>query len=394
MARPTRLAQPLHAVSLLLALAAVPTVASARRGASDPSPAPGAEAGVCPKVLDAHAPPGGVLQLTVSLTEPTPILHVLGNISFEGVGSVMGVALFSASGAQSDVAGTAVLSGGGLTLQATSPTSEFGTDPTQPILTVAIDVPPDTPLGTTGPLAIDPASSLWLDPTGQPYTENVKNGTFVIAEGPSIRNVSPGGGLLPAGSAVVVEGVGFQPGAVVELDGVPVASTTFVSDREIDTTISADADLYGRGVSVRNPDGSRARYYAYLRTAWLARSARPLLAATDPIFAPRAVTAATYANAAGPAQFLALAIQNPASSDANVTVELRSAASDVLASAAVPLPARTKVARDVSELFGAAAPPPDGTVVVTSDVPVQVLGMVGDDAAGTVAPFTPAATTP
>ena len=44
----------------------------------------------------------------------------------------------------------------------------------------------------------------------------------------SIDSVTPGGGLLPAGTTVRIEGRGFTPSAVVEIEGVVVRSTRFV----------------------------------------------------------------------------------------------------------------------------------------------------------------------
>jgi hypothetical protein len=206
--------------------------------------------------------------------------------------------------------------------------------------------------------------------------------------------VFPGGGFLPAGTAASVRGVGFQPGAIVEIDGVEVSRTTFVSDTEVLATIAAGADLYGRAVRVTNPDLTRAKYTSYLRAAPLAPSARPLLAATIPLFSPQAFASATFANRAATGQFLAVALQNPSANPADVTVELLSPAGAVVASGALSLPPRTRISREVSEIFGGMAAPAGGFLVVQSSVPVQVLGIIGDDAVGRVMPFGPALAIP
>jgi hypothetical protein len=188
--------------------------------------------------------------------------------------------------------------------------------------------------------------------------------------------------------------MGFLPGAVVEIDDVPVAATTFVSSTELQATIAAPANLYGRDVKVVNPDSSRASYYAYPRTAWLAPSAHPLLAATDPIFSPQRFSRGVWANTAGAGQFLALALQNAVgTAPANVTVELRTA-TRLVASTPVVLPAMSRVERDLSELFPRTVVPPDAVLAVRSDVPVQMLGMLGDDRTGTIAPLTPSLAIP
>jgi hypothetical protein len=341
------------------------------------------------KVLDSSAPPGGVIQLDLALTEPAPIVTAIFDLIFDPtLGPVLGAALFSPDGALSDVIGTAVPGTGRITVRAKSPSVRFGLTPADaPIVSVALAVPPTALVGTSGALAIDTASSLWLDPTGQPYGQLVdSNGTFVIAGALSVHDVSPGLGLLPPGSTVAVQGVGFEPGAIVEIDGVPVASTAVVSAMEIDVTIAVAADLYGRIVTVRNPDLTSASTYAYPRTVWLAPSARPLLAVTEPIFSPQTFSGAVYANAASGGQFLGVALQNASAGPANVTLVLRSA-SGVLASTTLALPPLTRISREVTELFEGTAAPADAVLTIRSDVPVQMLAVVGDDAAGSVVPL-------
>jgi hypothetical protein len=348
--------------------------------------------GLSIRVLDASAPPGGTIQLTVTLTEPKPIVTGSAALSFDALllGPVMGLALYSPSGTLSDAAGAGVIRGNQLSLRSTSPSAELGTGIAVPLLTVTIGVRPDAPAGSMGILALDPAASLWLDPNGQPYPQQVRSGTFQVGGTISISDVSPAMGSLPAGSTVIVRGMGFQPGALAEVDGVRVASTTVVDSTEVQVVIADAADLYGRRVRVRNPDLSRAAYYAYLRAAWLGQSARTLLAATVPIFSPRTLTGAFFPNSAAPGQFLALALQNPGAGPAEVAVELRSSARELLASTAVTLPPRTRIAREVSELFSGATAPANGFMVVRSSAPVQMLGLVGDDAAGSVQPLSPA----
>jgi hypothetical protein len=358
--------------------------AAARAQVVDPYPA-----AVWLNVPDSSAPPGGVIQLDLALTEPAPIVTAMFDLIFDPtLGPVLGAALFSPAGALSDVIGTAVPGAGRLTVRTSSPSAQFGlTAAHAPIVSVALAVPPTALVGTSGAVAIDTASSLWLNPDSQPYGQLVdRNGTFVIGGTLSVQDVSPGLGLLPAGSTVAVRGVGFEPGAIVEIDGVPVASTAVVSATEIDVAIAVDADLYGRSLTVRNPDLTSATTLAYPRTAWLAPSARPLLAATEPIFSPQTFFGAVYANAASGSQFLGVALQNASAGPANVTLALRSAAG-LIASTTLALPPLTRISREVSELFEGTAAPADAVLGVSSDVPVQMLGVVGDDAAGSVAPL-------
>ena len=57
----------------------------------------------------------------------------------------------------------------------------------------------------------------------------------------------------------------------------------------------------------------------------------------------------------------------------------------VLGSFSLPLPGLSKITRDLAELF-ADAPTGAVAVSVTSNRPIQMLGLLGDDAAGDVVP--------
>src|SRR2546425_11604478 len=93
-------------------------------------------AGVSLKVLDASAPPGGTIQLEVTITEPKPIATGSGLFSLDPAvfGSVMGVALYDPNGALSDAAGTAGPNGKPLKGRKTSPQSSFGATTAGPLL--------------------------------------------------------------------------------------------------------------------------------------------------------------------------------------------------------------------------------------------------------------------
>ncbi|MFL5311118.1 MAG: hypothetical protein ACJ79H_11755 [Myxococcales bacterium] len=351
---------------------------------------PETSTGVSLKILSATAPAGGTMQLALTLTEPKPISTGSARFSLDSavLDPVMGVALYGPGGSQSDAVGAAVVNGGTVTVRTVSPSSNFGLDNAVPILAVTIGVNPAAPAGAQSKLVLDPVASSWTDPSGVPYApQQIKNGSFEVGGTLSINDVVPGMGMLPAGSTVVVRGMGFQQGAIAEIDGVSVASTAVVSNTEIDATIAVSADMYGRRVTIRNPDLTRTSYRAYLRTAWLGRSTRSLLAQTDPIFSPQALTGAFFTPTAAAGDFFGLALQNPAATSADVTVELRSSSAGSIATTALTLPATTRMSRDMSELFPGQSVPADASLVVRSSSAVQMLGLLGDEAAGTVEPI-------
>src|SRR5260370_19310846 len=65
------------------------------------------------KILDAISPPGGTIQLSVTLTEPKPIVTGSTLLTFDPalLAPAMGFALHTPSGALSDAAGAAVVRG-------------------------------------------------------------------------------------------------------------------------------------------------------------------------------------------------------------------------------------------------------------------------------------------
>ncbi|MFL5455896.1 MAG: IPT/TIG domain-containing protein [Myxococcales bacterium] len=349
--------------------------------------------GLSLKVLSRTAPPDGTAQLTVALTEPEPIATGCGSFVTPGLpfDNVLGAALFTASGAPSDVAGAAVIDGTAVRVQAISPSGDFGTSLTgDPIAVVTFHVSPTAVPGDAGKMTLDP-SSLFFDPAGLAYVDQIKPATFDVGGSVSIDNVIPGSGFLPAGSTVTVLGTGFVPGTTVEVDGVPV-DETFVSANRIDLVTGIGAEFHGRRIRAKNPDAFRASYYSYMRATRVGESALPLLARTMPIFPTTAASTSFVPVSAGAGQFFALAVQNPNPGSATFSVDL-STADGPIASTTLTLPPRSKIAREVSELVGIAAPA-GSFLSVSSDQPVQVIGLVGDDAASSVAPVLPSLTFP
>ena len=352
-----------------------------------PSIALAAGDSICLPVLNETVPPGKSIQLALPANDPTPIIVDLFG-SGADLGAVQGVPL---SGAP-DAAGTAVIDGNSLVIRTVSPSATL--EPSSaPMIAVTIPVPDQAPVGTTASLTPDPAALLGLDPFGNPCVlDPLDPVSSVVERKVAITDVLPGGGFLPAGSLVAVVGIGFQPEAQVLIDGVAVTSTSWVDSSRIEVVTEVEAQLDGRSVSVINPDRTGATYVSYLRATDLGKSARPLLAATEAIFPVQTQSSAVFvAPASG--TFFGLALQNPEPADSIVSVELWDAGS-VVASASLALPPRTKVSREVSELFPDVVPGPGSFFQLTATVPVQMLGLSGNENDGSVTPVLPALASP
>ncbi len=344
----------------------------------------------CLPVVDTTAPAGSfpLKVLVADPTDPTPIIIDLQSIGLPGFGAVQGVTLPGAP----DAAGTALTVGTSLVIRTVAPSATLG-PAYAPMLAMNVAAPTTAWVRITATQTLDPAASS-LDALGNPKAcvLNPLPVTSVANGAVSINDVLPGGGLLSAGSLVAVVGIGFQPGSLVSIDGVAPASVSWVDSTRIEVVTAVDAQLEGSTVSVNNPDGTGATYLSYLRTTELGKSARPLLAATQAIFPAQGRASGLFA-APSSGTFLGLALQNPDPADAIVSVALWNAGS-VVASASLVLPSRTRISREVSELLPGIIPDAGSSFTVTATVPVRMLGLSGDETAGSVTPVLPGVASP
>jgi uncharacterized protein (TIGR03437 family) len=259
-------------------------------------------------------------------------------------------------------------------------------------MTVVVATKPGLAAGTSQQVKINPDGSFWANLLGQNYSGTVKPGTITIGGSLSVSNVVPGAGLLPAGFVVKLLGSGFDSSTQVVVDEV-LLSTVFVNSGEIDLKLAQQTDMQGERIRVRNKD-SQVTYFSYLRATPLpGSSGRPLLAATTPIFANPLPLGFLATGTSG--SYTGLALQNTSLSTVDVSLDLLSASGQVLASSSVQLPSGSRHVREVSELFPGTASIPAGSVVrVTPKSPIQMLGLIGDDTAKTVAPLSLSTTAP
>jgi len=198
-----------------------------------------------------------------------------------------------------------------------------------------------------------------------------------------------------------------QAGATVLMDGSSaVIRTAFLPDPaglpsdSIAVTISVPGDAPAGAtvnvppaVSVTNPDPAVATSDTSPRTTDLGVSPIPLLASTVAIFPVQTQSSAVFAPPAS-GTFFALALQNPAPDASVVSVDLRDASGLPVASATLTLPSLTKVSSEVSQLFPGVVAGAGSVLAVTTSVPVQMLGISGNQNDGTVRPVLPAPASP
>jgi IPT/TIG domain-containing protein len=252
---------------------------------------------------------------------------------------------------------------------------------------IATPIGADAVVGSQFPLSIDLANSFWLDAFGQPYPQEIKPGTLTIGGTINISNVVPGGGFQPAGATVSIFGMGFTVDARVAMEGVNLTTTDYqvVSPNQIDVILPDGLRMDGVRVRVKNKIGETAQYFSYLRAQPLGQSGNALVNRCYPLFSRTTYTSASLAWTRNATTFTALAAQNPRASSADITVEMLSATNQVMGSFTFPLPPTSKITRDLTDFF-AQAPVDAVSVHVTSTQRVQLLGLLGDTAAGAVVP--------
>jgi len=350
---------------------------------------PPAFAGVELRIADETVPPGGMLQLKVQITEPKPISKGGQRARFNAnfLGPVQGIHLFSPSG---DASGTAVLSKGAAHFSLGSPLSSMGNAIDYPILTIAMPVKPTAKPGQTATLALDPSLSRLVDPNGQDYSVLLTNGTLTVGGTLSISNIVPGGGLVPAGTKIAILGMGFQADSKIQVNEATLATQTYVSANEIDVTLTADTNMTSRRIRIVNQStNEKVTYYSYQRTTAIGKSTHALVANTVPLFASTTWSLAYFKPVLNGSQFSGLALENPTPQTVNVRLQLFASNGTLLKAKTVQLLPNKRFSRDLVELFTGVMPGTGTSLKVTSPVAIPMLGLLGDDALGTVDPVDP-----
>lgn len=332
------------------------------------------------------AAPGGMAQVKVFITEPTPVSTGGGSYTFDAYASVDGIALMNEL---EDVAGIALVRGTQVNLSFTSPSATFGMDPDYPVLTVAGRIPANAAVGVKYPLVFDASSLQVYDASGNLYAIEAKAGHLITAPGVSIHDVVPGSAVVPAGGTVTIRGSSFDPRTEIKFKEVRLSGVTYVSPNEIRVTVATTTHMHGQMIRAANPDGTRSVYFSYQRTRADSPSTDPVLQFAVPLVPPAAVTAAEVGfPAAALATTYGIGVQNIETADAAITFTLVDAAGNVVTTADALLPPSRYIVRELSELFGV-APDAACTVRVSSSVPVQVIGATADQTAGTASPILP-----
>jgi hypothetical protein len=330
------------------------------------------------RVTNEIAPPGGMVQIKVLLTSPKPITtgNMWVDFSSGFFDSVDGIALFSNTG---DVVGAAVVDNDHFNVRLTSPHGTFGTNTDYPLLTAAFRLSASVVPGQKFEVKLDPSQSMWQDLLGSTFPIEVQQGSITVGGSVSITDVVPGGGMLSAGAAFSIFGMGFSPNTKIAVRGIGTQAINYVSPTEFRVMLREGGMLDGVMIQAQNPDKSADTYYSYMRGVPMGVSTRSLLAKTVPVFslltATEAIIPSTISPDVNPDYYTGIALQNPSATTAQLAIEARSGAGTLLGSTSASLPNHARFTREYAELFGFTLPT-GAYVRVVSSQPVQVLGLL------------------
>ena len=344
------------------------------------------------RIENQTVPPGGTLQLQLFTTEPKPILKGGQRMSFSSnfLGAVQGMGIYSPLG---DVSGVAVTRNGTTRVNLSSPLTNLGTDSDDPMVTVTMPVSRTAANGQSSNLSLDPKVSSWLDPDSQKYPVELTSGSVTVGGTFSVSGVVPSSGVVPAGTKLVINGMGFPQRVRVDVGNAIVRTMRYVNSSRVEVTLASDYDITGQRIRVRDKDSNeKVEFFPYQLTAPIGVSTHALIAASYPMFSRTTYTEGYFRPILSGSVFSGLALQNVTGVATTATVELFASDGSLLTSVSVELPASSRIARDLAELLPGVVASNGTSLHVTAPAPIQMLGLLGNDASGVVLPVPPRST--
>jgi hypothetical protein len=101
-------------------------------------------------------------------------------------------------------------------------------------------------------------------PQGSIYSVSVATGDLTVGGTLSIQNATPGGGLLPSGQVLRLDGSGFDATTTVTIDGSAISSPRVLSSQQMELTLLGRTELTGRHMVVKNAAGESVVFFPAL----------------------------------------------------------------------------------------------------------------------------------
>lgn len=325
------------------------------------------------------APPGGIAQLKLELTEPKPIIRTRAFLDVFESGILESFEGIAADQSNGPVGCAVLLVGSGAALECTSSNGQWGLNADYPIMTFAVRVAPNAVPGSAVAVTLDSIPPSMLNALGLPYTVEVKNGSLTTgATGSlSIDNVLPGGGRVAPKTPFLIVGSGFEPGTRVQMEGLDKGDVAILASNAIEVTPQTAMVLDGARIRIRTPDDQQREYFSYLRGVEKTPSADTVVARVVPVFTSDVCTVCTVRLPADVTDsYLAVALQNENRETVAVGWEIVDGLGEQIAGGSGTLEPGEKVVRSLAELVGPTKTvPADAVMRIQSAAGVQVLGL-------------------
>jgi hypothetical protein len=101
-------------------------------------------------------------------------------------------------------------------------------------------------------------------PQGSIYSVSVATGDLTVGGTLSIQNATPGGGLLPSGQVLRLDGSGFDATTTVTIDGSAISTPRVLSSQQMELTLLGSTELTGRHMVVKNAAGESVVFFPAL----------------------------------------------------------------------------------------------------------------------------------
>lgn len=212
------------------------------------------------------APAGGWAQIKVFATAPHLVAGGSISMDFDPAvfGGIASVAVFSATG---DALGYANVNGQHVDAHFSSPSAGIGQLPDLPLFAVWIPLLPGAKAGASVAVTPDPSGSPWTDAQGNSYTVTVNSGAVTVGGGLSVASVTPGGGMLPAGTVLEIAGTGFDATTTVAIDGAAVSSVRFINSQQLEATLGGATEITGKHFRLASANGEMVDYFSAFPSA-------------------------------------------------------------------------------------------------------------------------------
>jgi uncharacterized protein (TIGR03437 family) len=218
------------------------------------------------RIICDPVPSGGWAQIGIYASPPVQI--AAGTLSMDldssFFGGIANVAVFSATG---DAAGYAHVSGNHVDAHFSSGSGSIGQLPGLPVFAISVPLLPGLAQSATAALTLNIANSSFNDPLGRSYSLSVMPATAQTGGSLSVQSVSPGGGVVPRGGVVQIDGTGFDSSTAVAITGVSIASTQLVSSQQIDITLGGAAEMTGKRLRLTNSAGGCLDFFTAMPSA-------------------------------------------------------------------------------------------------------------------------------